>query len=233
MTTDEAAARLGVSTRRVRALVEQGDLDADLVGGIYLVHPESLARLAANSVSGRSLSARMSWAALLSDLGRTNFEWISEQLGLTRTDRHRVVALRDRQLEDWSWLARRRAVTTRHTVRDAYLDRLVNDPHVVPSGLSALRAHRVELRPQRGEAELYVAAGDVDDVLSRHLARTEPAGRVIVHTVDDTLFEQILTSTNGTMTVTTVGVDLAESADIRTRRAGYTLLRHTAHARAR
>jgi hypothetical protein len=54
----------------------------------------------------------------LSDLGRTEFDWVSEALGLSRTDRRRVVALRDRPLEDWSWLARRRAVTTRHSVRD-------------------------------------------------------------------------------------------------------------------
>jgi hypothetical protein len=213
----------------VRALIEQGDLDADLVGGTYLVHPESLARLAAHSVSGRSLSARMSWAALMSDLGRTEFDEISSLFGLTRADRHRVVALRDRPLEDWSWLARRRAVTTRHTVRDAYLDRLVNDSRVIKSGLSALGAHRVDLRSRRGDAELYVAARDVDDVLARHLARIDPAGHAIVHAVDDSLFERIVTMTDGTMNTTTVGVDLAESADIRTQRAGHRLLSQIAH----
>jgi hypothetical protein len=171
----------------------------------------------------------MSWAALLSDLGSTNFKWVSEMLDLSRAERLRVAALRDRPVEDWSWLARRRAVTTRHTVRKAYLDRLVDVPNVIRSGLSALKEHRIDLRAQDGDVELYLAASRVDDVLSSHLARLDPSGHVIVHTVDESVFEHVLAGTHGTTTSMTVGVDLAESIDARTRRAGYDLIRRTVH----
>ena len=229
MTTEDAAARLGVSERRVRALIGQGDLDAELVGRMYLVAPQSLARLAAHRAGGRSLSARMAWAALLSDLGAKNLEGLTIDFELSRTDRQRLTALRDRKVEDWSWLARRRAVTARFSVRDAYLDRLVTDSRVRRSGLSALAEYQVELTFQRGEAELYVGDSDREAVLASYLARSDDAGRVIIHTVQDKVITQAATAGTAVMSAATVAVDLAESEEVRARRAGYKLMRRISH----
>jgi hypothetical protein len=170
------------------------------------------------------MSARMSWAALLSNFGTVDLDRMAEAFSLSRADRHRVVALRQRPVEDWSWLARRRSTTARHSVREAYLEPLIDDRRVIRSGLSAVVDHRIGLRVQRGDAELYLAETDVEDVLSQHLARRDPAGRVIVHTVADEVFAHILAATHGVMTAAAVSVDLAESIDIRTRRAGYELI---------
>jgi excisionase family DNA binding protein len=229
MTTEDAAALLGVSTRRVQSLIEQGDLDAEQVGRMYLIRAESVAELSTRRASGRSLSTRMSWAVLLSDLGRTNWGVVSAEYGLSRTDRQRVLALRQRAVEDWSWLARRRATTGRYAVRDAYLGRLLNDSRVVRSGLSALRDHDVALTAQAGEAEFYVVAGERDDLLGDYLARADAAGRVIVHAVDADVIAHIHRAGGAVMTAMTVGVDLAESADTRTRRAGRNLIQQLAH----
>lgn len=229
MTTEDAAARLGVSERRVRALIGQGDLHAEFVGRMYLVAPESLSRFAAHRADGRSLSTRMAWAALLTDLGATDFDAVATDLGLSRTDRQRVVALRNRKIEDWSWLVRRRAVTARFTVRDVYLDRLISDSRVLRSGLSALAEFRVHLTVQRGEAELYVGESEREALLADYLARSDDAGRVIVHTVGDSVICRASGDGRRVMSAATVGVDLAESEDVRTQRAGYKLLRRLAH----
>jgi excisionase family DNA binding protein len=229
LTTEDAAARLGVSTRRVRSLIEQGDLVAERVGRMYLIRAESVAELAMRRASGRSLSSRMSWAVLLSDLGRTNWGVVSVEHRLSRTDRQRVLALRGRAVEDWAWLARRRAVTTRHVVRDGYIGRLLDDSRIVRSGLSALRDHDVALTEQAGEAEFYVAAAERDHLLGDYLARADAAGRVIVHAVDADVIAHIRRAGGSVMTAMTVGVDLAESADTRTRRAGHNLIQRVAH----
>lgn len=228
MTTEDAAIRLGVSTRRVRALIDQGDLNAELVGRMYLVTPESLSRLAAHRADGRSLSTRMAWAALLTDLGATGLDEVATYLGLSRTDRQRVLALRDRVVDDWSWLARRRASRKRFSVRDTYLDRLVSDSRTVRSGLSALDVYHIALTSQSGEAELYVSECDSEGLLSDYLARSDEGGRVIIHIVDEKALAHVAMTDRSTMSASTVGVDLAESEDSRTRRAGYELLKRVA-----
>lgn len=224
ITTEQAAERLGVSVRRVRALIAQGDVLASRVGRDYLVEAESLARLGINRARGRSLSPRMSWVALLSDLGTRDFEWVAGAAGLSRSECARVRVLRERAVEDWSWLARRRATTKRYSVRDGYVDRLLADPRVVRSGLSAIRDYEVDLAVRRGTGEVYVAQDDSDVLATDYLLRAEPAGSLIVHVVDDSLLLGSFRSAP-VMTAATVAVDLAESEDVRTRRAAYDLLR--------
>jgi excisionase family DNA binding protein len=223
LTTDEAAKRLGVSSRRVRALIEQGDLEATRVGRSHLVQAESLARLSINRASGRSLSARTSWVALLSDLGSGDFDEQASSAGMSRSERVRVLAIRQRRVEDWSWLARRRATTKRYAIRDAYLTRLLADRRVVRSGLSAIREHDVDLTVHTGSAEVYVDQKLASDLPNDYLLRADALGAVIVHAVDtDALLGRF--GVSAVMTAATVGVDLAESDDMRTRRAGYELL---------
>lgn len=223
MTTEEAAERLGVSSRRVRALIKRGDLESTQLGRAHLVQAESVARLSVNRASGRSLSSRTSWVTLLSDVGTRDFDELAGAAALSRSERARVIALRQRRVEDWSWLARRRATTKRYSIRDAYVDRLLADRRVMRSGLSALREHHVDLSSQQGIAEVYVDRQHVVDLAKEYLLRADTLGAVIVRDVD---IAALLGRFDGrsVMTPATVGVDLAESDDLRTRRAGYELL---------
>jgi excisionase family DNA binding protein len=222
LTTDEAAKRLGVSSRRVRALIAQGDLQATQVGRSHLVEAESLARLSVNRASGRALSVRTTWVALLSDLGFRDFDELASSAGMSRSERVRVLALRQRPADDWSWLARRRAGTKRYAIRDAYVDRLLADRRVVRSGLSAIREHDVDLTVQKGFAEVYIDQRLASDLAHNYLLRSDALGSLIVHSVDT---DALLGRFGGdVMTAATVGVDLAESDDVRTRRAGHALL---------
>ena len=224
ISTREAARRLGVSDRRVRSLIERGDLDATRAGRAYLVDEQSLARVEANRGSGRPLSPRMSWVALLTDLGTSDFGPLVASAGLSRSERARLHGLRGRPVEDWSWLARRRAATRRYAVREIYLGRLLSDERFVRSGVSALDDFAVGLSSRSGTGEGYVDQRDLASLEADFLLRVDPSGGLIVHAVDTGLLHGRLGSAP-TMTAATVGVDLAESDDPRARRAGYELLR--------
>ena len=69
-----------------------------------------------------------------------------------------------------------------------------------------------------------VTADERDHLLGDYLARADAAGRVIVHAVDADVLAHIRRAGGSVMTAMTVGVDLAESADTRTRRAGHNLI---------
>jgi excisionase family DNA binding protein len=224
ISTRAAALRLGVSDRRVRSLIARGDLNATRAGRAYLVDEQSLARLEGNRGSGRSLSPRMSWVALLTDLGTSNVGELVASAGLSRSERARLRSLGGRPVQDWSWLVRRRAVTQRYSVRDAYFGRLLSDERLARSGVSALEEFSVGLSPRGGTGEGYVDQRDLAGFESDYLLRADLAGGLIIHAVD----ARLLLGRFGlapTMTAATVGVDLAESDDPRTRRAGYELLR--------
>lgn len=225
LSTQEAAEQLGVSARRVRALVEQGDLDAVRAGRTLLIPPESVARQQARGVATtRPLSTRMSWAAMLSDIGTTDVERVTGALGLSSSEHRRLLGLRDRSTSDWSWLARRRARAERYTVRVAYLADIVTTAGVLASGISAIDRHDVDLTKRAGTAEIYTGAVELQ-VLARDFTwRADPAGNLIVHVLP--AIDRITRFLEGwtEMTAATVAVDLLESGETRARRAGLQLI---------
>lgn len=186
-----------------------------------------MARHSLGRARGRSLSPRMSWVALLSDLGTNGLDELAASAGLSRSERIRVRVLRDRSVEDWAWLARRRAATRRYSVRDAYVESVLGDHRVVRSGISATADYGLELTARRGSGEVYVTERDADALAQDHLLRLDPIGALVVHVVDDVfLFGRF--GDEPVMTAATIGVDLAENDDARTKAAGLNLLRRIA-----
>lgn len=53
LSTDEAAERLGVSGRRVRALIKEGKLQAQYVGGGYVIEEDALESVKVYGKRGR------------------------------------------------------------------------------------------------------------------------------------------------------------------------------------
>lgn len=53
ISTDEAAARLGVSGRRVRQLIDEGKLPAQTVGGTYVINEADLDSVKVYGKAGR------------------------------------------------------------------------------------------------------------------------------------------------------------------------------------
>lgn len=225
LSTREVAEQLGVTVRRVQALVEQGDLDAVRVGRTMLIQPESVARhQARGSVPTRPLSPRMSWAALLSDIGTTDIERVSKAFRLSSSERGRLMNLHRRPSTDWTWLARRRSDTQRLAVRSAYLADIVSTDGVLTSGVSALGYYSVNLTARADSAEIYAPARVVETLAREFALRADFAGNLIVHVLPE--FDGMTQFLDGqnTMPSATVAVDLLEAGESRARRAGLELL---------
>jgi excisionase family DNA binding protein len=58
LSTDESAKRLGVSGRRVRALIAEGKLQATYVGGGYVIEEAALDAVKVYGKSGRPAKAK-------------------------------------------------------------------------------------------------------------------------------------------------------------------------------
>jgi excisionase family DNA binding protein len=58
LSTDEAAERLGVSGRRVRALIAEGKLEATYVGGGYVIEENALDAVKVYGKAGRPPKAK-------------------------------------------------------------------------------------------------------------------------------------------------------------------------------
>ena len=228
LSTADAAGMLGVSQRRVRSLVAQGDLAGIRVGGSLLVDPMSLARRKAVSTgTSRALSPRMTWACLLSDLGTRDVGAVAATFGLSAAEVGRLQRSHERPVADWGWVARRRAVPSSFTVRTGYLQELMRAPQVARSGISALDEFpEVDLSSSTASAELYTTSAAIE--LLRHEFGMRPAadGNVIVRVVAEEMWTRLSRHLvqAGVMGAATVAVDLLESVDVRTRRAGADLL---------
>jgi excisionase family DNA binding protein len=169
----DAAERLNISPRRVRALIDDGRLAADRVGGRWLIDAADLASLMRHRRSGgRPLSSRNAWALLADLSGRTAAAHVPERsyyrLRELRNDGDRLV----RALSE----AEPRSVQHSWRVLRSDLERLRNDPRLVLSGLSA-NARGVDVREQRERDQLdaYVNAGDLSDL--EHSLKPEKGSR--------------------------------------------------------
>ena len=230
LSTEEVAQQLGVTARRVRALVKQGDLDAVRAGRTLLLHPESVARHQARGPApSRPLSPRMSWAALLSEIGTTDIERVSKAFGLSSSERGRLMNLHHRPSADWTWLARRRAHIQRYAVRSAYLADIVNSDGVFTSGVSVLDHYNVNLTTRANTAEVYAQANVVETLVREFVLRADDAGNLIVHVLSGIDAVTQFLEGRTMMPSATVAVDLLEAGESRAQRAGLELLDSLLH----
>ncbi len=216
LTVDQAAARLGVSHQEVRRLVRTGTLPAQRVGRTLVLPEDGVDERARLTVTpGRVLSGPTAWATLW-ELSGVRAVWLDRVARSRLTTRLRtsdagqvIAAVRDR--------------ADRHEVRvlPAYRDRALATDGVVPSGITAADAIGADIVAAGARAEAYCAAETLD-ALRRDLGvpdRGEPNLVVRVPRFPDLPLAGL-----GPMPAAVVAVDLAESADVRTRRAGLDLL---------
>jgi hypothetical protein len=209
----EAAEDLGLSEQRVRSLISSGLLEAEKVGGRWIVSLESLHRRKDRKAQrGRPLSSENAWGYLFL-LSGEDPPWLSPW------SRSR---LQQRLPEDLPHLQalERRARSTRYYGHPGILSRLYEDDRLVRSGVSAARSSRIgAVAP--GVVEGYVRSQDVPALLKKYkLSNNEPAN-VILHVVSQFWpFED--------QRVAPVGVvawDLFDSGNARLQREGKSMLR--------
>lgn len=211
----EAAERIGVSQRRARAMIAAGQLEAEKVGGRWVVDPESLDRVAAaRRRDGPPWSPLLAWTYLLYRDGDPH-----ALDGLSRVSRHRV---RQRAgaplaLDELAVLAARRAKPWRCHAHPSVVDELREAG--VASGLSAAEALGVGLGVRSGEhADVYLpssrAQGLVDELA------LSPARGTQVNAIVRAVPEQSWRLDHRRIApVLAVALDLAEHGDPRSREA--------------
>ena len=232
MVVADAAALMGVNVQRVRALLAAGDLSGTKVGSVWLVDPVSLAayRHVRQPHGGRPLAPITAWAALLSRFAADVSPEVRETFDVKDERRRRLLALAGRDLDDWRWLARRRADVSRYDTRPAYLERLRATPGLVLAGLSATTAAAAGLTETSARFDGYAEPSTIERLVDEFKLRPTEDGNVTLRAV---ALEgaQLAVVLGAPLPDLAVAVDLIEDRDERTSAAGRALFRKASRGR--
>ena len=213
-----AAAQLNASARRVRALLQSGELHGQQIAGRWVVDPADIAiRANAQRSSGRPLSPRNAWslAWALSEPDRAAIHLASsDPVDRSRLRRHLG------NLPDPERIARllaARAKASRVRVHPGVSNRLLGDADVSVGGALAAAAHGAGLS-ESGRPRIYIATDAEAAIRSKYRLVEDDDGNVdlaVVPAVVGSVGPQ-----PGQPVPMAVGMaDLLDSADSRARHA--------------
>ena len=232
MVVADAATLLGVNVQRVRALLAAGELSGTKVGSVWLVDPVSLAayRHVRQPHGGRALAPITAWAALLSRFAADVSPEVRESFDVKDERRRRLLALAGRDVDDWRWLARRRADVQRYDARPAYLERLSGTSGLVPAALAATTAAAARVTETSARYDAYVARSTIERLVDEFKLRPAEDGNVTLRAV---ALEgaQLAVVLGSPLPDLAVAVDLIEDRDERTSAAGRALFRKASRGR--
>jgi excisionase family DNA binding protein len=213
----EAAIELGVSERRVRQLLQSGDLNGNRVGRSWVIDHDALIDYKARArLNGRPWNPMSAWALLAAASGM--------ELDISSMERSRArKRLRENSWEELRAGLRNRASVRRFYVHPAALDRLRRDEALVLAGVSAAPHVGADLVDLESEVDAYIDGEQLADLVDRFVLDAESQRpnvilRVIDH--DDWPFS------HGQRIVPreVAAIDMAEHSESRVRRAGLALL---------
>lgn len=224
LTTREAAAKLGVTQARVRALIAARTLVARRVGNLWLVDADSVDRqagLTSQGAQGRAMAARVAWAASdLCDGG--DAVWL-------RTDERSRLRARLASVTNLDvvrkWLTSRASGSKRYRVSAEDMTQLLSQDGVVGTGVTAVDAYGLGLSTG-GAGEAYVTADLAERLVEDYFLIESRAGNLRLRIVEGDLHLRTARTidTHRVSTRLIVGVDLADETDSRTQSAGRRLL---------
>ncbi len=223
----QAARELGVHPSRVRALIADGALRADKVGGVWLVHWDSVvARRRDPMPAGRPLGARNVWTLLLEASG----EPIPDGTNATALWRMRK-ALQYQGLAAIRGRLERRAQTHRLWALPGELRTLYGEDALAMTGSSASGALHLELAAP-DTVDAYLPAELFDEIVRAYGLEDAPASQtnVTLRVVPDDAW---VLDGRRTAPEAAVAVDLASYPDARSSRVGMELLEKLNHGSGR
>ncbi len=211
----EAAVQLEVSPRRVRKMLADGVISGDRVGRAWLIDSNELSHFQRSRPQvGRPWSPSSAWAVLALAEGRDP--------DLSAVERSRARKRLAQGLDQVAGRLVARAELRRFYAHPSVLDRLGDVPVIVRSGVSAASEHGADLLVQDG-FEGYVRASDLDELVAKFgLDNNAARPNVALRAVDAAVwpFDDGQVAAGRVV----VAVDLLESDDPRSRRAGKELL---------
>ncbi len=214
--SQDAAHRLGLSPRRVRALARAGKLKAHKIGSRWILEPVSAAR---EPRAGRPVSAAIAWAILA-------------LLSGARPDMVHPSALSrlKRRMRDLEWVLRSlqhgepRARVVHWRVLPADIPRILKKRGLVLTGLSAI-TREIDLVPSSEEVDTYVSSDMIRAIERQFQPAKEPDQPNLTLRVPNQPW--ILGFSRAPVAV--VSADLLLSPDARAVRAGREALKRLVH----
>jgi hypothetical protein len=205
---------LRVDPSRVRALLAEGRLDGQKVGGRWLVAGASVReRGRSPHEPGRRLRPANAWAVLALASGE-DAPWVSEH------ERRRLARLlAARGLARLVGRLDERSRVQRFFAHPGVLGSLQQAPNVVPAGAHAARDQGERLVPGQ-EADLYVPEPERAELVREFALEPSDQPNAIIRVVPGGLWP----FSDRRMPLAAVAVDLAELPDARARRIGRQLI---------
>ncbi|MBX7136198.1 MAG: helix-turn-helix domain-containing protein [Fimbriimonadaceae bacterium] len=159
MSGPEVAKQLGISERRVRAMIAEGSLPAQRMMGRWVIPTNAVASFRAKS-AGRPMAEQSAWSVLRRLAGDPD--------PMPPRLRHRLDGLAEdaapaQRLRSW---VGNRGESIRLCAFKPALDGLQDDDRIVLSGDRVVD----DLEPS-GQLRLYANAADIDDVIADHALR--------------------------------------------------------------
>jgi excisionase family DNA binding protein len=167
MTASEVAAHLGVSNRRIRALIASGQLPARQVAGRWMVPATAVSGFLPKD-GGRPMSERSAWTVLASLAA-------GDDVGVPLRLRRRIAGLHRAELPHVrlkSWMSAR-GKPFRAWAFEPVLDDLRSDERLVLGG-----EHVIDGLESSGHVHAYLRAEDLSHVVSDYGLREAANGKV-------------------------------------------------------
>ncbi len=213
----EAAQQLGVSPRRVRQMLADELVPAVRLGRAWAVEQRHVDRLKNRRASaGRPWSLSSAWAALAAADGHeSSLSPVDRSRARRRLGRAGLVGIAQRLVA--------RADSKRFYGHPSVLERIGNEPDVVRSGVSAANEHGADLLAW-DFLEAYVPKSAAEDIIRRYALDVDAErANVVLRIVEDSAWPFAPGERFAPRAV--VAIDLLESGDERSRRAGLALAR--------
>ena len=228
LTLPEAADRLGVNERRVRALIKCGQLEARKAGGRWLLDPAAVdARRDLAVAGGRPLSPQNAWATLwLAAMPRGEpGPWSIYPMDRLARWRARQRLSRAPLAEALAGLAprlRTRGRLRRLRAHPSDVPRILQEPDVVRTGVSAAADYGADIVAP-GVVEAYVPVERLPALQRAYLLHPSSSPNVLIRAVEG---PWPFPPGCRLAPPSAVALDLLDADDERTRRAGRELLVH-------
>lgn len=211
LNVSQAALKLGVSDRRVRQMLERGDIEGQRVGSLWLIDPIVVERARRRPEIGRRWSPAAAWALLQIANG--------EDPKVSAVEASRAKRrLAERGIADLVIKLSSRGNVRRFYGHKAVLEDLANEDMVVRGGVSGAREHRADIIAL-DFLEAYVPASRIEKLIRKYaLADVSDLANVLFRVVDDRVWPFQKNAKVASRIV--VAVDLLDADDERSRRAG-------------